>query len=122
MPRARSTASSTQALADCDERGITGKDITPYLLGRIVELSDGRSLETNLALVRHNARVGTAIAVAFAALSDLEAATELQTTGGRHPGRRVGRGDAGRRGLGSDPNPSPSPNSTRSPAWPASKP
>jgi pseudouridine-5'-phosphate glycosidase len=57
-----------RALADCDERGITGKDITPYLLGRIVELSDGRSLRTNLALVRHNARVGTAIAVAFAAL------------------------------------------------------
>jgi 2-polyprenyl-6-methoxyphenol hydroxylase-like FAD-dependent oxidoreductase len=33
-----------------------------------IELSDGRSLETNLALVRNNARVGTAIAVAFAAL------------------------------------------------------
>jgi pseudouridine-5'-phosphate glycosidase len=57
-----------RALADCAERGITGKDITPYLLGRLVELSDGRSLETNLALVRHNARVGTAIAVAYAAL------------------------------------------------------
>ncbi len=38
-----------------------------FLLGRLVELSDGRSLETNLALVRHNARVGTAIAVAYAA-------------------------------------------------------
>lgn len=57
-----------QALADCDRLGITGKDITPYLLGRIIELSGGRSLETNLALVRNNARVGTAIAVAHAAL------------------------------------------------------
>lgn len=57
-----------RAVAECDERGITGKDITPFLLGRIIELSDGRSLETNLALVRHNARVGTEIAVAFAAL------------------------------------------------------
>ncbi len=57
-----------RALADCAEHGITGKDITPYLLGRLVELSDGRSLETNLALVRNNAVVGTAIAVAFAAL------------------------------------------------------
>ena len=56
------------ALADSEALGIRGKDITPYLLGRIVELSDGRSLQTNLALVRHNARVGTAIAVAFAAL------------------------------------------------------
>lgn len=55
-----------QALADADERGVTGKDITPYLLGRLVELSDGRSLETNLALVRNNAVVGTAIAVAYA--------------------------------------------------------
>lgn len=57
-----------QALADSDRLGVTGKDITPYLLGRIIELSDGRSLETNLALVRNNARVGTAIAVALAAL------------------------------------------------------
>ncbi len=58
-----------RAVAECDERGITGKDITPFLLGRIIELSDGRSLETNLALVRHNARVGTAIAVAHAGLA-----------------------------------------------------
>ncbi|MBT9255166.1 pseudouridine-5'-phosphate glycosidase [Phycicoccus sp. MAQZ13P-2] len=56
-----------RALAECSEQGVTGKDITPFLLGRLVELSDGRSLETNLALVRHNARVGTAIAVAYAA-------------------------------------------------------
>jgi len=55
-----------RALAECDERGIQGKDITPFLLGRIVELSDGRSLETNIALVRDNARVGAALAVAYA--------------------------------------------------------
>ena len=67
MPRDEIDAVIHRALADCDERGIRGKDITPYLLGRIVELSDGRSLETNLALVRHNARVGTAVAVAHAA-------------------------------------------------------
>jgi pseudouridylate synthase len=54
-----------QALAECDERGIHGKDITPFLLGRIVELSGGRSLETNIALVRHNARLGAALAVAY---------------------------------------------------------
>ncbi len=53
-----------RALAECDERGIHGKDITPFLLGRIVELSDGRSLDTNIALVRNNARLGAAIAVA----------------------------------------------------------
>ena len=65
MPRAEIDAVIERALADCDAHGIPGKDITPYLLGRIVELSDGRSLETNLALVRNNARVGTAIAVAY---------------------------------------------------------
>jgi pseudouridine-5'-phosphate glycosidase len=68
MPRDEIDGVIAQALADCQRLGITGKDITPYLLGRIIELSDGRSLETNLALVRNNARVGTAIAVAFAAL------------------------------------------------------
>lgn len=69
MPRADIDAVITRAVADCDERGITGKDITPYLLGRLVELSDGRSLRTNLALVRNNAVVGTAIAVAYAGLA-----------------------------------------------------
>ena len=55
MPRDEIDAVIEQALADCDERGIHGKDITPFLLGRIVELSGGRSLETNMALVRNNA-------------------------------------------------------------------
>ncbi len=68
MPRADIDGVIAQALADADALGVRGKDITPYLLGRLVELSDGRSLQTNLALVRHNARVGTAIAVALAAL------------------------------------------------------
>ncbi|HPF82172.1 pseudouridine-5'-phosphate glycosidase [Nostocoides australiense] len=60
-----------QALADCAARGITGKDITPYLLGRIVEITGGASLRTNIALVRNNARLGAALAVAFAAPSSL---------------------------------------------------
>ena len=52
-----------QALADLDEHGIGGRDATPYLLGRIVELTDGASLTANIALVRENARVGAEIAV-----------------------------------------------------------
>jgi len=55
-----------QALADMDARGITGKDATPYLLGRIVELTDGASLTANIALVRANARLGAAVAVSLA--------------------------------------------------------
>ena len=56
-----------QALADMDSLGITGKDATPYLLGRIVEISDGASLTANIALVEHNARLGAAIAREHAA-------------------------------------------------------
>ncbi|TQK69920.1 MULTISPECIES: pseudouridine-5'-phosphate glycosidase [unclassified Nocardioides] len=68
IPQAEIERTIQQALADADERGIRGKDITPYLLGRIVELSGGASLETNIALVRDNARLGAAIAVAYSAL------------------------------------------------------
>ena len=57
-----------QALADMDALGIHGKDVTPYLLGRIVEITGGASLTANIALVRHNARLGAAIAREYAAL------------------------------------------------------
>lgn len=69
MPRADIDGLIATALAESVERGITGKDITPFLLGRIVELSGGRSLETNIALVRNNARLGAALATAYAALA-----------------------------------------------------
>jgi pseudouridine-5'-phosphate glycosidase len=54
-----------QALADMDRLGIRGKDATPYLLGRIVEITDGASLTANIALVCANARLGAAIATAY---------------------------------------------------------
>ena len=50
-----------------DALGIHGKDATPYLLGRIVEITDGASLTANIALVRNNARLGAAIATQYAA-------------------------------------------------------
>lgn len=59
-----------QALADMDARGIKGKDATPYLLGRIVEITGGASLTANIALVRHNARLGAAIAREYAATAE----------------------------------------------------
>jgi pseudouridine-5'-phosphate glycosidase len=55
-----------RALADADARGVTGKDITPYLLGRIVEITGGASLTANIALVKNNARFGAAVAAALA--------------------------------------------------------
>ena len=56
------------ALGEMSNRGISGKDATPFLLGRIVELTGGRSLRANIALVKSNARVAADIARALAEL------------------------------------------------------
>ena len=56
-----------QALADMDAAGIHGKEATPFLLGRIVEITDGASLVANIALVKNNARLGAQIATAYVA-------------------------------------------------------
>lgn len=58
-----------QALREARERGITGKAVTPFLLLRIVELSNGRSLEVNLDLARNNVRVAGEVAKAWADLA-----------------------------------------------------
>ncbi|MFP4327365.1 MAG: pseudouridine-5'-phosphate glycosidase [Paracoccaceae bacterium] len=55
------------ALADAAASGIAGKDVTPFLLERILALSGGRSLEANIALVLENARLGARIARHLAA-------------------------------------------------------
>jgi pseudouridine-5'-phosphate glycosidase len=54
------------ALAEAQAQGIAAKAVTPFLLQRIFELTDGRSLAANIALVLNNARLGAAIAVALA--------------------------------------------------------
>lgn len=51
------------AQSDAANAGITGKGVTPYLLQRIFELTEGRSLEANIALVRNNARLAAKIAL-----------------------------------------------------------
>jgi pseudouridine-5'-phosphate glycosidase len=58
------------ALADATSAGISRKALTPYLLKRIFELTGGKSLKANIALVEHNARVAARIAVALAARDD----------------------------------------------------
>jgi pseudouridylate synthase len=65
IPHEEIDAIIDQALADMDSRGISGKDATPYLLGRIVEITGGKSLRANIALVRNNAHLGAEIAAAF---------------------------------------------------------
>jgi len=58
-----------QAVADMQARGIHGKEATPFLLGRIVEITGGASLTANIALVNNNARLGAQVARAFADLA-----------------------------------------------------
>lgn len=54
------------ALAEADAKGIAAKAVTPFLLGRIFELTDGASLKANIALVRNNARLAAQIAGSLA--------------------------------------------------------
>ncbi len=53
------------ALAEAQAQGIAAKAVTPFLLQRIFEMTEGRSLEANIALVLNNARLGAAIAAAM---------------------------------------------------------
>ena len=57
------------AFAAAAEAGVTGKAVTPFLLGFIVDASGGRSLEVNLDLARNNVRLAGEIAIAFSALA-----------------------------------------------------
>jgi pseudouridine-5'-phosphate glycosidase len=54
-----------QALQEAKEKGISGKTVTPFLLDKVKQLTAGKSLQTNIALVKHNAEVAAKIAVAF---------------------------------------------------------
>lgn len=59
-----------QALAEADEQGISAKFVTPFLLQRIFELTDGASLTANIALVMNNAALATQIAVEINKISN----------------------------------------------------
>lgn len=70
MAREEIDALTEQALAEAKHQGITGKAVTPFLLARIKSLTGGRSLATNIALVKHNAEVGAKLALALALTRD----------------------------------------------------
>ncbi|MCP4403381.1 MAG: pseudouridine-5'-phosphate glycosidase [bacterium] len=57
------------AIREAYERGVEGKEVTPFLLDRMKVLTDGESLESNIALIKNNARLGAQIAVALSALT-----------------------------------------------------
>ena len=54
-----------KAIEMMEKDHITGKRVTPYLLDKLVGLTQGKSLETNMALIENNARVGGLLAVAL---------------------------------------------------------
>ena len=66
MPKGVIDAAIEQALRECKEQGVHGKETTPFLLARVVELTGGDSLESNIQLVLNNARVAARTAAALA--------------------------------------------------------
>jgi pseudouridylate synthase len=67
IPQAQIEGLIDQAVKEAAARGITGKSVTPYLLGRMLELTGGQSLITNIALVKNNAALAAEIAQALIA-------------------------------------------------------
>ncbi len=57
------------ASTDAAQRGIRGGAVTPFVLGRVAELSDGRTLRTNIGLIVNNARMAARVAVAYAEMA-----------------------------------------------------
>ncbi|MDX2103242.1 MAG: pseudouridine-5'-phosphate glycosidase [Alphaproteobacteria bacterium] len=66
LPAAVMAERIATALAEAEAAGITGKAVTPFLLSRLVSLTEGASLTANIALIRANARLAAEIAVALA--------------------------------------------------------
>ena len=65
MDEAVINAAIDQAVRESVEQGVKGKDITPFLLARVVELTGGDSLESNIQLVLNNARLAAKTAAAM---------------------------------------------------------
>lgn len=61
-------AATEAALAEMQRLGISGKEVSPFLLGKIKELTGGKSLRANIELVLNNARLGAKIAVEMGAM------------------------------------------------------
>jgi pseudouridine-5'-phosphate glycosidase len=66
IPRETVDRWANRAAAEMEGAGVRGRDVTPYLLARLAELSEGRTLESNVALLENNVRLGCAVAHAIA--------------------------------------------------------
>lgn len=65
VPAAVIEESIQKALASANEKGITGKEVTPYLLSYIANTTKGESLDANISLIKNNASMAARIAVAL---------------------------------------------------------
>ena len=65
MDKAVIDAATDQAIKEASEKGIKGKETTPFLLAKVVELTGGDSLDSNIALVLNNARLAAKTAAEF---------------------------------------------------------
>lgn len=65
IPRAEMDAMLSQALAECAQAGVLGSATTPWLLKRLAELSNGRTVQVNLVLLEANARLAGQVACAI---------------------------------------------------------
>jgi pseudouridine-5'-phosphate glycosidase len=68
LPEASIAQTIDEATRDAQQRGVGRKALTPFLLGRVLELTKGESLTANIALVRNNARLAAQVAVALSRL------------------------------------------------------
>ena len=68
MPLETITAAIDRAIAECNEKGIHGKETTPFLLARVAELTGGNSLASNIQLVYNNARLAAQTAAEYCAM------------------------------------------------------
>ena len=68
MPKTVIDAAIDQAICECNEKGIHGKQTTPFLLARVAELTGGDSLASNIRLVYNNAKVAAQTAVEYCKL------------------------------------------------------
>jgi pseudouridine-5'-phosphate glycosidase len=73
LSAAESATEVQAALAHADMAGVRGREVTPYLLSRVADLTDGRSLAANRALLVNNARVAARVAAALAGMGSAAA-------------------------------------------------
>jgi pseudouridine-5'-phosphate glycosidase/pseudouridine kinase len=97
---------TTQALSEARAAGVEGRDVTPFLLKRVSELTGGATLEANLALIKHNAGVGARVAVELARL-EREGAGSAPSAAPRRSGAARAKLPSGKRSFSTRAAPAP---------------